>query len=203
MENPVFLRWEGLAKVYGPRTLFSRIDGEAASGRVVAVVGPNGSGKSTFVKILAGVLRPSVGQVRWNDAALDGRRRVGFASPYLNLYGELTAVENLDFFSRIAGEPLTDAEIRSRLEEVGLKPADHAKLLRSFSSGMIQRARLAFARLAKPAVLFLDEPGSNLDDAGREVVRQVVALQRREGATIIATNDPEEAALADARVALG
>lgn len=196
------VRWDGLAKTFGRKTLFREVSGHLSDGNVLAVCGPNGSGKSTLLRILAGVMRPSAGRVQWDPTLPEADGRVGFAAPYLQLYHELSAAENLHFFSRLAGTPLSRAEIGERLLEVGLAREHHDKRLGSFSSGMIQRARLAWAVLARPKVLFLDEPGTNLDEAGRGVVRGVVATQRGRGAAILATNDPEEAALADATLTL-
>ncbi len=202
VETEALVRWDSLSKTFGPRTLFRELTGAVAPATVVAVVGPNGSGKSTFLRILAGLMRPSSGRVTWNGA-LGERPKIGFAAPYLQLYSELSAHENLHFFSRLGGEPLGAEAIRERLEEIGLVAADHHKQVSSFSSGMLQRLRIAFALLGAPPVLFLDEPGSNLDEAGRKVVRRVVREQAGRGSAILATNDPEEAALADIQISLG
>jgi ABC-type multidrug transport system ATPase subunit len=190
-----------VSKSFGKRTLFRDLAGAARAGEVVAILGPNGSGKSTLVKILAGLIRAGRGTILWEGSPEPPR--VGFAAPYLQLYGELTARENLHYLSRIAGSPLSDADAGDRLSEVGLAPADHDKLLRSFSSGMGQRLKLAFSGLGRPSLLFLDEPGTNLDEAGHAVVASVVLAQKGRGAAILATNDPKEAALADVRFTLG
>ena len=184
--------------------LFRDLSGDASAGEVVAITGPNGSGKSTFLRILSGLIRPTAGQVTWNgSAARELRHVVGLASPELQLYGELSALENLSFFSRLLGVGLSADSLGERLVSLGLMERDHHKRVAVFSSGMKQRLRLAFALLASPVVLLLDEPGSNLDAEGNAAVRRVIGDQRKRGVTLVATNDPEEAALADRRIVLG
>jgi heme exporter protein A len=200
-EPAILLRWTTLTRRFGSRVLFRDLSGEARRGRALAVTGPNGSGKSTLLRILAGLARPSAGRVEWATGGGELRHVLGYASPDLQLYRELTARENLDFFGRLLDRD--PGQTSRRLSEVGLRERDHDKLVALFSSGMLQRLRLAFALLADPAILLLDEPGSNLDDEGRTLVDEVVGRQRERGTVLIATNDPREAALADETVALG
>ena len=176
-------------------------------GEVVSVTGRNGSGKSTLLKLIAGLLRPSQGEVSLqigaNAKPLDaaGRRQaVGYAAPDLALYDELTGRENLLFFARVRGRRLPDAE--RRLADVGLAGRGN-DLVCAYSSGMRQRLRLAFALLADPPVLLLDEPSLALDEAGVALVAQTVARHKAaRGVTLLATNDAGEAALGDRALVL-
>ncbi len=202
---------EKLCRSFGPRRVFGPLTFATAPGSVLGVSGPNGSGKTTLVRTLAGLLRPSSGAVWLEDAARPGTRlavrdeyrSIGWCAPDLALYGELTPAENLEFFARVAGRPLPRGEAERRIAEVGLDPKRLLTIRTRFlSTGQRQRVKLAYAVLGSPEVLFLDEPGSNLDEAGRRTVESVVAAQRARGCVVLASNDPAELALADERVAL-
>jgi len=202
---------EKLSRAFGPRRVFGPLSFTTEPGRVLGVAGANGSGKTTLVKVLAGLLRPSGGDVRLEDSARTGTRisvreaggAIGWCAPDLSLYGELTPAENLEFFARVAGRPRTRAEIDGRLAIVGLDPKRlRAIRTRFLSTGQRQRLKLAYSVLSSPAVLLLDEPGSNLDEAGHRAVEAIVVEQRGRGSVVLATNDPAELALADERVTL-
>lgn len=201
---------DGLTRSYGARRIFGPLSFEVPKGRVLGVAGSNGSGKTTLLKTLAGLIRPSGGTAKIflegeeGGAGFNPRDvpwRIGWVAPDLALYGELTAEENLDFFERVRGQaPSRAIEL---LAGVGLPPHSHSKKsLSSLSTGQRQRVKLAYATLHDPAVLFLDEPSSNLDADGVEVVARVVASQRSRGIAIIASNDPRDLALADETVSL-
>ena len=172
----------------------------------VAVLGPNGAGKSTLLRIIAGLLRPTSGAL---ELAIDGRavppaqRRhvVGFASPELCFYDELTVGENLMFVAEARNMADRRVRVRAALQRVGLLERIEDRVA-SLSSGMKQRLRLAFALLHEPPLLLLDEPGSHLDDAGRAVTEAIVAGHRQTGLVLLATNDERERQLADSRVEL-
>lgn len=202
---------ENVSRAFGPRRVFGPLSFATEPGRVLGVAGQNGSGKTTLVKILAGLLRPSAGSVRLEDPARAGARisvreaegAIGWCAPDLSLYGELTPAENLEFFARVAGRPRTRDEIDGRLAFVGLDPKRlRASRTRFLSTGQRQRLKLAYSVLSSPAVLLLDEPGSNLDEAGHRAVEAIVAEQRGRGSVVLATNDPAELSLADERVTL-
>lgn len=172
----------------------------------IAVTGPNGSGKSTLLRILAGLLRPSEGStgVIANGVALPPDRRrlaIGLATPELAFYEEFTSTENLCFAAETHGLADPAGAAKRALDLVGLTPRANDKVA-AYSSGMKQRLRLAFALVHEPPLLMLDEPGSHLDDAGREAVRAVIARQAERGLVLIATNDPQEIQLAERCLAL-
>lgn len=202
---------EKLCRSFGPRRVFGPLSFATTRGQVLGVAGANGSGKTTLVKTLVGLVRPSSGAVWLEEPARPGvklavrdhHRSVGWCAPDLSLYGELTPAENLEFFARVSGRPIARAEADRRIAEVGLEPRRLAAIRTRFlSTGQRQRLKLAYAVLGEPAILFLDEPGSNLDEAGHRVVEEVVAAQRARGSVVLATNDPRELALADESVTL-
>ncbi len=202
---------EKLCRSFGPRRVFGPLSFAATPGRVLGVAGANGSGKTTLVKTLVGLIRPSSGSVWLEDDARPGERTsvhhatgsIGWCAPDLALYGDLTPAENLEFFARVAGRPVPREEAERRIAEVGLEPKRlrtiHTRVL---STGQRQRVKLAYSVLGSPAVLFLDEPGSNLDEAGHRAVEAIVVAQRGRGSGVLATTDPVELALADERVTL-
>lgn len=203
----VHLELEGVSKRFGRRRVFEGLTVEVRHGQVLVIAGPNGSGKSTLLMVIAGLLRPTRGRV---VVSVDGkpltpesrREWLGLVSPDLTLYPELTAMENLRFFERVRGrEPHEDA-LCALLERVGLAGRG-ADLVGTFSSGMRQRLKYAFALSHAPKLLLLDEPTANLDVSGVSMVETVIAEQRERGILVLATNEPDELRYGDRRVTLG
>jgi heme exporter protein A len=199
---------EGLAKRFGRRLLFRGLDFDLRPGASLAVTGANGAGKSTLLQIVAGVQSPTEGAVRlWLDGdevAPEARPlRTGFVAPYLQVYDAFSAVENLDFIARARRLPDAAARIAAALDRVGLGQRG-GDLVRTYSSGMKQRIRLAAALLAEPPLLLFDEPTSNLDAPGRAVVVETARAHCADGGILlIATNVDHEAALCEQRVEVG
>ena len=155
--------------------------------------GANGSGKSTFLKVLAGLVRPDTGSVeRPSD-----RNALGYSAPHLSVYGELTGLENLQFYAALRGNPLTQPDALALLQQVNIQKAA-SKPASVYSTGMAQRLRLACALAHKPALLLLDEPTIGLDAAGVTLVEQIIEGRHSQhyspGATIVASNDPGQCA---------
>jgi len=180
-------------KRFKRHVLFRGLSLTVRPGMSVAVVGPNGAGKSTLLQILAGLQWPTRGKVKMtvDDRTLPREEQllaIGFVAPYLQLYDDFTAYENLRFLAKARGITGMDARIAALLTRVGLEGRGDDPL-RTFSSGMIQRMRLASALLPEPLLLFLDEPVTNLDNPGRTLVREIVAEQTSSGgAVVLATN---------------
>jgi len=205
--NTFDLRIKDLSRRFGERTVFSGISAAAIPGRSLVITGPNGSGKSTLLKIIAGLLSPTSGEVSLTvdgQTVTDDARRgvLGYVAPDLVLYRELSGVENLQFFSQVAGFEPSIEYLRDLLNFVGLKGRGR-EFVGNYSSGMRQRLKYAFALLRRPPVLLLDEPTANLDAAGVEMARAVVKDQQDRGILVIATNEPNEVAWGETVVKLG
>lgn len=193
---------EGIGQRFGRRVLFRGLGFSARGGETLAITGSNGSGKSTLVRILAGVMRPTKGSVTLSlpSGPVPEAERpfvTGLVAPYLNVYDGFTPRENIEFVAR--ARRLRDAarRIDAVLERVTL--ADRADdLVGTFSSGMKQRMRFAAALVADPPLVILDEPTSNLDEAGKRTVRGIVDSCVAEGRLVlVATNDADEAEACD------
>ncbi|MCL4511044.1 MAG: ABC transporter ATP-binding protein [Bacteroidetes bacterium] len=195
-----------LKKIFNRRVVFKDISFEVKSGEVLSITGPNGSGKSTASKIICGILTPTAGEVALHNGGgkIDRdeiHQYIGFVAPYLELYGEFTALENLQIESRARKLKTGDEKALEILQLVGLFNRRNDEL-RGFSSGMKQRLKYAAALIHDPAVLVLDEPTANLDTAGVEMVYSIVDRYRKDRIVVIATNDNEEASLGDVKVVL-
>lgn len=192
------LSFEGLYRAFGRFLVLRDVSGAVAAGSVLQITGANGSGKSTLLRCLAGLLAAQRGRItcRVGGRELDAaarRRAVGYVSPDLAFYPELSTAENLAFFGRLRGVgPARDHNLLTRL---GL-PTDRAA--GALSSGMLQRLRWAWALQHTPPILLLDEPLQNLDAAGR---RDVLALlsahldddgENAGGLAVVANPDPLE-----------
>jgi ABC-type multidrug transport system ATPase subunit len=196
-----------VGKRFGSRKVLGQLTGCLEPGRVLVVAGPNGSGKSTLLNILAGVLRPSRGTVRYrhDDRELPRAQwfeHLGVAAPDMAVYEELSATENVNFLARLRGLAPPAHEVSALLEQLGLPAREHGRAVGTYSSGMKQRVKLAQAVIHHPEVLLLDEPSSNLDAAGHRAVEDLVTRFRGRAAVAVATNDPREMAWGDARIEL-
>jgi heme exporter protein A len=203
----VSLKVENLSKSFGTREVLRNISFSLQEGQCLVVTGPNGSGKSTLLKILCGFISLTKGDILWelNGEKVEKKKRREFlslVSPELALYEELSALENLEFLSKVQGIDLDKNEIKKRIGDVGLEGRE-TDLLASFSTGMKQRLKYAFALLNNPLFLLLDEPGTNLDKAGLTLLSKIIAEQKQRGLLLIATNDPKELSYADQILQLG
>ena len=194
-------------------TIVDRIDLSIAPGEFLAVLGPSGSGKSTLLALMAGLDRPSEGEVildgrpiqdlSEDDLALLRRGSIGFVFQSFQLLGNLTARENVLLPLELAGRADAGSRADAMLAAVGLSPRAH-HYPSQLSGGEQQRVALARAFAPEPAILLADEPTGNLDQAtGRLVLETLESLRRDSRATLVlVTHDPEVAALADRRIHL-
>jgi ABC-type multidrug transport system ATPase subunit len=185
-----------LAKSFGTKSVFSDVTFEHQK-NTLGIAGPNGSGKSTFLKCLGNLLRPTSGTIEWkknNQVLTQGQFQqiLGYAAPYINLYDELSCRENLAFLTKIRHEGNYDSSIEEWLRKTGLKHvADQP--FGKLSTGQQQRLRLTSALFHGPEVLLLDEPGSNLDEAGRALITEIAEqFTSSQKILILASNDPAE-----------
>jgi heme exporter protein A len=197
---------EHISKKFNRRPVFKDISFTVEPGEVFGITGRNGSGKSTLLRIVGGLLSPSSGSMhfvngREDVSPEDLHRHIGYVAPYLTLYEEFSAEENIALYARIRGLDYSKSEAHGLLERVGL-PVDRKDPIRGFSSGMKQRMRIVFAILHQPPLLLLDEPITNLDAQGMAMVYAVVAEFRVRGTVIIATNDAEDIARCDRSISV-
>lgn len=193
-----------LTKKFDRKAIFQDINFSIHPGSATAITGRNGSGKSTLIKIIAGLLGKTSGELY---LSVNGERiknevlykYLGFVSPYLNLYDEFTGCENLKIVSDIRG--LGYENIDPVLKRVGLYPRRNDQL-KIYSSGMKQRLKIAFAILHNPPVLLLDEPTSNLDLEGVSVIDDIAGEYKADKILIIATNDAHERSLCENEINL-
>ncbi|MCB1324505.1 MAG: ABC transporter ATP-binding protein [Leptospiraceae bacterium] len=197
----------------GTRTLsvLSDITLEIGAGEFVAVTGPSGSGKSTLLALLAGLDRPSHGQI-WlagkeitglNEDTLSAIRadHVGFIFQSFQLIPTLTAIENVRVPADIAGDNVAAKRAHELLERVGL--ADRAAHYPSqLSGGEMQRVAIARAAIRRPSILFADEPTGNLDSSNGEVIMNMLRDLNQNCTLVLVTHNPELAGLAGREIKL-
>ncbi len=182
-------------------------------GEIVAIMGPSGSGKSTLLHCLAGILVPDAGEVRFDGARIDTQReadrsrlrrdRFGFVFQFGQLVPELTAEENVALPLLLSGthrQPAL-AEARRWFERLELQGLEQHRA-GEMSGGQAQRVALARGLVARPDVLFADEPTGSLDSLNGELVMDLLTRAARDQSTtvILVTHEPRVAAYADREV---
>jgi ABC-2 type transport system ATP-binding protein len=183
----------GLVKSYGPVRALDGVDLEVSGGTVLGLLGPNGAGKTTIVRVLTTLLRPDAGTARVagldvvNDASRL-RELIGLAGQYAAVDENLTGLENLTMVGRLYGEPRAAAKRRGQelLERFELTDAAN-RPAKTYSGGMRRRLDLAAALVARPPVLFLDEPTNGLDPRSRLQLWETIEGLVAEGTTVLLT----------------
>lgn len=190
-----------LTKSFGRRLIFKEINFVWEKNGIFGISGANGSGKSTLVKIIAGLLSPTKGKVvhKNSDKEIIPEKlhdHIGFVSPYLVLYEEFSAWENMQIFAQIRGIELDKEKVSKLLEEF-LIYNRRDDLVKTYSSGMKQRLKFVFALMHTPEVLIFDEPTSNLDEEGKKVVYDIIRNEGEERIVIIASNEKSDLKFSD------
>jgi ABC-type multidrug transport system ATPase subunit len=185
---------EDVTRQFGRRRAVFRVSFTASRGSVVGLLGPNGAGKSTMLGMLATLVKPNSGTIRYgpHDSTAQGvalRRAIGVLGHDLFLYPELTAVENLAFFAGLYAVPDPTRAAGTALQHAGL--ADRAEdPVSSFSRGMRQRVALERALIHRPRLVLLDEPFTGLDDASAAaLVSRLRSLRDSGTIVVLATHD--------------
>ena len=183
-----------VSRNFGRRRALARVSFSCGTGDICGLLGHNGAGKSTLLAIVATLLRPSAGEVRYGSATAHSggaaiRARLGLLGHELQLYPELSAAENLRFFARLYGlrdvdRRVDDALVLARLADRADDPVS------GFSRGMRQRLALERALLHEPRLLLLDEPFTGLDQASAEtLIARLRALAAGGRMIVLATHD--------------
>lgn len=194
MPNHCAVELREISKLYGSFAALRKVSAEFSAGMCHVILGQNGAGKSTLLRVIAGLIRPTYGTLAVLGAAEMGavRSRIGYLGHDSMLYDELTALENLRYYAQLYEHA---ARMRSEeaLELVGLD-AQLDRPVGKFSQGMRQRAALARVLMAKPELLLLDEPFSNVDLASSAQMLQVISRLCADGNTVLLTTHQPELA---------
>jgi heme exporter protein A len=161
---------------------------EIAAGECLVVAGRNGSGKTTLLRVAARLVRPTSGEITFNDTA----SRPGYVAHATMVYDELTAAENLLLFARLQNVPQPTARTEELLHEVGLYERRDSRV-RTFSRGMRQRIAIARALVHKPSILLFDEPATGLDTLGITWLATKLGELHRAGCTVVMSLHGESA----------
>ena len=185
---------DNVSRFYGRRRALSRVSLTLERGELVGLLGPNGAGKSTLLGVLATLVRPSVGTVRYGDRnghqdSLELRNQIGLLSHELQLYAELTARENLEFFAALFGLAEPPRQASDALERAGLGSRGE-DVVDGFSRGMRQRLALERALLHQPRLVLMDEPFTGLDETSTRALGNRLRSLRDDGRIVlVATHD--------------
>ena len=192
-ETTAALQVEGLTRVFGARKALDGVEFTLPVGAFLSIFGPNGAGKTTLLRALTTLQNPSSGtaKVLGLDVVKDAvelRSRIGLISHNPLLYPDLSAEENLLFFSDMYGVEDRKARVAELLDSVELA---HRRfdLVRTFSRGMLQRLSIARALLHHPDVLFLDEPYSGLDPHAMDILDHLIAQVRTQHTFVMVSHD--------------
>jgi ABC-2 type transport system ATP-binding protein len=186
-----------LHKSFGDTAAVEGISFTLEKGRCTSLLGPNGAGKTTALKMLAGLIRPTKGEIRFDSfEERDIRNLIGYLPQYPGFYNWMSASEYMDYMGQLFG--MSRREVRGRsselLELVGLKDAVRRRI-GGFSGGMKQRLGIAQALINRPALLILDEPVSALDPIGRREIMELIQHIKQDTTILFSTHvlhDAEE-----------
>ena len=177
-----------LAKHFGRFSALRGLDLRVEPGEFISLFGRNGAGKTTFLRILAGISRPSSGTMHIRPMSPRKspfvRGAVGYLFHNTSLYMDLTAKENLSFFARMMNASTEDSFLSQRMQQVGLSGRENEPV-RHFSRGMQQRLAIARAFLHDPDILLLDEPFTGLDPSGSDFFAGYLKGAHAKGKTCI------------------
>jgi ABC-2 type transport system ATP-binding protein len=200
---------QGLTKAFGATRVLEGLDLQIASGEVFALLGPNGAGKTTTVRILSTLLAPDHGTatVAGHDVVTERtavRRAISLTAQEAAVDGVLTGAENLRMMARLRRVPDAKRQTTELLERFDLAEAADRRVA-TYSGGMRRRLDLAMSLIAKPEVIFLDEPTTGLDPRSRLAVWEAVQALATDGATVLLTTQYLEEAdrLADRIAVIG
>ncbi|SNY95420.1 ABC transporter ATP-binding protein [Flagellimonas pacifica] len=155
-----------LSKAYNGKKALNDISFHVEQGEIFCLLGQNGAGKTTTINLFLGFIKPDGGSAFINDEEINNsalNQKVAYIPEIVQLYGNLSGVENLDFFSRLAGFTYSKDELSEFLSQAGLQAEAHYLSLSSYSKGMRQKVGIAVAIAKNADVIFMDEPTSGLD----------------------------------------
>ena len=186
---------ENLSKTYGDYKALNNLNLKLNKGEIFALLGQNGAGKSTTINIFLGFLKPTEGVAKINGISVidhpnETKKFIAYIPETVLLYPNLTGVENLKFFSSLAGFDYDNEALTNFLSKAGLQSDAHHNRLGGYSKGMRQKVGIAIAIAKKAKVLLLDEPISGLDPKASNEFSEILKELASEGTTIfMATHD--------------
>ena len=184
----------GVSKQINGNAILEDVSMKLSHGKIYGIVGKNGSGKTMLFRIIAGLMKPSEGEVLYHGENLFAKTKtppvIGITIENMGMYPEFTGFRNLKFLASIR-KLITDEEIRKSIERVGLDP-DDKRPIKKYSLGMRQRITLAQAFMEKPEILLLDEPTNGLDESGVELVRDILKEEAKRGAIVFLSSHNKE-----------
>jgi drug efflux transport system ATP-binding protein len=193
METKPAILANSLTKRFGDFTAVDSVNFEVYPGEIFGFLGPNGSGKTTSIRMMLGLMKPTLGEVDVLGMKVDGdtgkiRPRVGYMSQRFSLYNDLTVLQNLNFYGAAYGLKNTELQkrIQNALDMAGLEGREQAKT-KDLSGGWRQRLALSAAILHRPEVLFLDEPTAGVDPVSRRAFWDLLYKLIAEGITVFVT----------------
>ncbi|NVM19955.1 MAG: ABC transporter ATP-binding protein [Candidatus Lokiarchaeota archaeon] len=184
------IKIKGLTKEYYNKVVVNNINLEIPNS-CFAFLGPNGAGKTTTILMLLGLVRPTSGKafILGNDITINLnkiRKKISFLPENVGFYPNLTAKQFLNLILSLrSGKNKSEDQVEASLKWSGLKQSDWEKKIKAYSRGMKQRLGLAQAFIGDPELVFLDEPLSNIDPMGREMLIKKIREKRRQGITIV------------------
>lgn len=176
----IALKVRDAAKFFGTRLIFKNVSCDVRRGEILLVVGRNGAGKTTLLKIMSGLSRPSAGSAE----ILTEPEKTAYLGHSTFIYPRLSGLGNLSFWASMYGLSPTREDLMDLLKRVGLERAAEEQA-GAYSRGMSQRLNLARVFLVNPDLLFLDEPGTGLDQASLTLLRDEVVAMRDRGTAIV------------------
>ncbi|GGH06149.1 ABC transporter ATP-binding protein [Pedobacter zeae] len=185
----------GLTKKYQEHVALNNLNLKVEAGEVFCLLGQNGAGKTTTINLFLGFTAASSGEARINNILVSPnnaqtKQFLAYIPEVVMLYGHLSSIENLDFFSRIAGYSYTINELEAFLLKAGLQPEAFHKRVGQYSKGMRQKVGIAIAVAKNAKVILMDEPTSGLDPKATDEFSEIVKQLSRDGRSVfMATHD--------------
>ena len=182
------IQLSNIEKKFKDKVALDNLSLEVKSGEIYGLLGANGAGKSTTLNLLLGFLNPDKGDIKMldsDDSSVINKDRIGYIPENVNLYPYLTGIENLDYFSKLAGLKFTSEQLSDFLLECGLEKEAFNKYISEYSKGMRQKVGIAIAYAKNAKIYLLDEPASGLDPLSSNELSILLKKMSKAGATIL------------------
>jgi ABC-type multidrug transport system, ATPase component len=188
------LEAKNLSKTYGETIALNNLNFSVKKGEIYSLLGQNGAGKTTTINIFLGLIKASSGEALINGTSVNDAnivsQQIAYIPEVVQLYGRLSGLENLDFFSRLAGQKHSQSQLKEYLVNVGLSKKAITQPLENYSKGMRQKVGISIALSKKAAFILMDEPTSGLDPKATQEFSKICKTLSNNGTGIfMATHD--------------